>query len=78
MKATIKSTTKIVRVQGFAGPVEARIWEGVTENGVHFHAYVTRVAVAENENAEQFDAELRECKPPTAEIEALPDSIRLN
>jgi hypothetical protein len=69
MKITIESTTKITNLNG----VPARIWEGVSENGVKIHCFITRVAIDKDEpNSEQFEKELKEHKPPTPEIEAIP------
>ena len=68
MKITAESTEKIVALSG----VPARIWEAVTENGVKCHIYVTRIAVAKDEDSSEFDRELREYKPPSVEIQAIP------
>lgn len=62
MKITIQSTQQIVKVQG---NVEARIWEGTTDTGIPIFCMITRIGVGASEMAEQFDRELRECKPPT-------------
>jgi len=73
MKLALQSTTKIVEL-GVAGggSCMARIWEGRTESGIKVHAYITRIAVAEGENTEQFDAELLQCKTPSAAVAAIP------
>ncbi len=82
MKLTIESTTKIVMLK--PGPlsdgVPARIWEGISESGIKVHCYITRVAIPieEQENAEQFMAELEECKAPSIQIETLPFSLILD
>jgi hypothetical protein len=68
MKATLESTSKIVQLNG----VPARIWEGTTQRGIRFHAYVTRVAVHETLDVSEFEAELREERKPSAEVEAIP------
>jgi hypothetical protein len=68
MKITIESTTKIVTLNG----IECRIWEGATERGVKLHAYIPRVAVRDDLDTSQFEAELREHAAPTAEILAIP------
>lgn len=81
MKATLESTTKIVNLiqrtpmsgGGTIGvEVPCRIWEGTTEPGVKFHAYIPRVAVLEGEDARQFEAELESCKTPSPEVEGIP------
>lgn len=69
MLIQIESTDKIVHLNG----VPARIWEGVTDSGVKVHAYITRIACDKDEpNTEQFEKELQEHRPPSAEIAALP------
>jgi len=76
MKVQLESTEKIVRLNG----VPARLWEGNTESGVAVHAYIVRVAVKEGQPAEcyvQFERELRECRPPSADIAAIPLSLIL-
>jgi len=66
MKLTLESTTQIVHVNGVA----ARVWEGQTESGIACHAFITRVAVKNDLDSSQFDRELQECRPPSAEIAA--------
>jgi hypothetical protein len=73
MKITIESTTKTVMLNG----VPARIWEGKTESGIPVHAFITRIAVHEDSDATQFEAELKECRAPSAEIEAYPARLIL-
>lgn len=68
MQATLNSTEKIVKVNG----VPARIWEGETESGIKVHAFVTRIAVNREEDNSQFEEELEEHDPPSAEIEYYP------
>lgn len=64
MKVTLQNTEKIVTLNG----VPARIWEGETDTGIKVHAFITRIAVGKNENAEQFERELLEVKPPSVEV----------
>jgi hypothetical protein len=73
LKLTLESTTKIVHVNG----VPARIWEGHTANGVPVHAYVTRVAVDQAEDAGELERELEEHRTPSPEIEAIPARLIL-
>lgn len=68
MKITIEPTLKIVELNG----VPARVWEGVTERGVPCHLFVTRIGVAKDQNAEEFERELEEQRPPSVEIQAIP------
>ena len=74
MKITIESTTKVVElnVRGFPSGVPARIWEGVTDSGIPVHCYVTRIAVAYDQDNSQFERELKECRAPSAGIDAIP------
>jgi hypothetical protein len=68
LKATIVSTDRIVdSVPAPGGPrsVPARVWEGVTEGGVKFIAYITAVQVAKGESNLVFERELTEHKRPT-------------
>lgn len=67
MKVQLESTTKIVKLNG----VPARIWEGHTESGIAVHAYVTRIAVASDADCSQFEAELEDCRPPSADVAAI-------
>ncbi len=82
MKLTIESTTKIVMIKPnpLADGVPARIWEGTSESGIKVHCYITRVAIPieEQENAGQFMAELKECKAPSIEVEAIPFKLILD
>ena len=64
MKVTIESTEKVVNLNG----VPARIWEGQTDSGIPLHAFVTRVAVAGDQNHEQFQKELQEHTAPSPEV----------
>lgn len=73
MRIILESTTKIVEVNG----VPARIWEGATQSGIPLHAYVTRVAVAEDENQEDFERELQEHRAPSPAIEAIAPKVVL-
>lgn len=71
MKLTLESTTKLVHLNG----VPARVWEGQTESGVRVHAFITRVAVPVDAPAEEiarFEAELAECRTPSADVAAIP------
>jgi hypothetical protein len=80
MKITIKSTSKIVVLKAatLSDGVPARIWVGETESGIKVHCFVTRIAVAKNElRVDEFEKELLEQIPPTAEIETIPGRLIL-
>ena len=68
MRITIESTSKMVELNG----VPARIWEGRTESGIPVHCFVTRIMALKTENLEQFERELTEQKPPSADVQVYP------
>ena len=68
MKVNLESTTKIVELNG----IPARIWEGETESGIKVHAFITRIAAPEDADLRQFEAELKECRKPSADVSANP------
>lgn len=72
MIVTLASTDKIVELVVNGKAVPARIWEGTTDSGIACHAYITRIAVAPDLDASQFERELRECRPATPAIAAIP------
>lgn len=63
MKATIESTSAFVVTSDGA---EARVWEGVTEGGIAFVAYISLVQVRRDADNSEFARELREHKQPSA------------
>jgi hypothetical protein len=64
MTVTLHSTDRIVTLVTGAGEIQARIWEGHTEQGVACHAFVTRIAVHKDLDASAFEKELREMHAP--------------
>lgn len=68
MEIILRQTTKIVELNG----IQARIWEGHTASGITVHAYITRIAVADSERQEEFEAELTAMRAPTPDIRAIP------
>lgn len=67
MRVTIESTTRIVSADG----IDCRVWEGQTEKGVKIQYLICRVAVLPGEDISQFEAELKELKPPSI-VQAFP------
>lgn len=68
MKASITSTTAIVEIKDLRGRIHAaRVWEGVTEAGIPFTAYITTVMVARQHDQSAFERELVEQVQPSAE-----------
>lgn len=63
MKATITSTDQIVPISK-DGRVQARVWEGVTEGGVRFTAYIANIQVLTTDDNAEFERALREHKTP--------------
>jgi hypothetical protein len=74
MKAKLESTSKVVNLAPSPNShtIPARIWEGVTESGIPFTAFVTRVMVARDQDNRQFETELEETKVSSALVAALP------
>src|SRR5262245_4354597 len=62
MKATIESTDQIVAI-GRAD--ETRVWEGITEGGIEFVAYISLLQVRRDKDCAEFDRALREHKQPS-------------
>lgn len=73
MKITLQSTTQLVTIVRNGVEVPARVWEGETESGVKCHALITRIAVHKDDDASQFERELKECEPPSPQaMQAIP------
>jgi hypothetical protein len=67
MKATIKSTDQVVEMKDSEGrPYKARVWEGASEGGVAFTAYIPTVQVARDADNYVFERELAEHDAPSA------------
>ena len=76
MKVTLESTDKIVTLVLSNGTeVPARIWEGHTTQGIACHAYITRIGVAEHDDAAEFERDLREQRKPSAAVAAIPHRL---
>lgn len=69
MKVELESTTKIVTLVVNGHEVPARVWEGMTAKGIRCHAFITRIAVANGDDAGEFEADLQ---PPSVEVAAIP------
>lgn len=68
MKANITSTDVVVEMSDIEGrPHKCRVWEGITETGIPFTAYISTVQVARNADNSQFERELTEHKAPEPE-----------
>jgi hypothetical protein len=72
MKVTLESTEKIVTLVLANGTeVPARIWEGHTANGIACHAYITRIAVHDHDDAGEFERDLLEQRKPSPVVAAI-------
>jgi hypothetical protein len=72
MEVQLESTVKIVQLTIDGQTVPARIWEGETANGVKCHAYITRIAVANEDESAEFERDLKEHVPPSPAVQAFP------
>lgn len=77
MKVTLESTTKTVTLVIDGHDVPARIWEGTTANGIPCHAYITRIAVAADLDATEFERDLLEKRRATSGVESIPSRLIL-
>ena len=68
MKISIESTSRIVIADG----IECRIWVGKTEHGIEIECLIPRIAARNGQDLSQFEAELKEHRAPTADMEAFP------
>jgi hypothetical protein len=79
MTVTLHATSKIVQLVTPEAPegVPARIWEGMTAAGIACHAYITRIAVARDLDAAEFERELLEQRAPSAAMTVIPTRLVL-
>ena len=74
MKIQLENTTKIVTRIVDGHEVPARVWEGATEGGIPCYAFITRIACKNglDTDASEFERDLKEQRPPSAEMLAFP------
>ncbi len=60
MELMIEATSTITTIDG----VPCRIWNGTTKGGVPCKVFVHRVAVHNQDDSAEFEAELQEQMPP--------------
>jgi hypothetical protein len=60
MEMHISATEKTTTING----VPVRLWEGVTARGTPCKVFIHRIAVHNDDDSSQFDAELQEQMPP--------------
>lgn len=70
MRIILNSTAKVVElVDGTAGRVNARVWEGTTDDGVKVVALVCRITPTEDEaDLAGFERDLLTTVPPLAAL----------
>jgi hypothetical protein len=74
MKVTLEHTTMIVKLSG----IDCRIWEGTTEKGVKVHAFIPRISIRNGDDASEFEADLKNQKPPSIDtgLTCRPETLR--
>jgi hypothetical protein len=72
MTITIESTDKIVKLVEGVSSIHCRVWEGQTVSGVKVHCFIPRIAAKDDQDLTQFEKELQEKRPASAEIRAIP------
>jgi hypothetical protein len=72
VNVTLQNTDKIVELKYHGAYVPARVWEGTTDSGVPVVAFITRIAVRNDQDLTQFEAELQTVTPPSADVRAWP------
>lgn len=77
MKVTLENTDKVVLLTLGDVTVPARIWEGTTANGIACHAYITRIAVHDDDDATEFERDLKAQRKPTPAVAAIPTRLIL-
>jgi hypothetical protein len=79
MLITIESTDCITFLSTRLGgdEIPARLWEGTTDSGIAVQVLVTRIAVKSFEDTTQFEAELRQVRPPSADSDVFPRRLIL-
>jgi len=70
---TLTSTTRVVTLDTRDGAsMPARVWEGVTAGGIPVIAFITRIAAERDQDLAEFEADLQEHTPPSADVAAWP------
>jgi len=68
MRTTITSTSAVTEMKDQQGRTYAcRVWEGETEGGVKFTAYIGMVQVAREADNSEFVRDLAESAPPRSD-----------
>lgn len=74
MQLVIESTERVVTIVDKSGAeVQARVWQGQTDSGIPVVCLICRVAVPEGQPQGEFQRELVEHQPPSADaLQAFP------
>ncbi len=72
MDVTLHTTTKIVELEHDGATVPARVWEGHTASGVPVVAFITRITAERDADLTEFQRDLQQASPPSAEVQAWP------
>ncbi len=72
MKLTIENTNRMVLLENAHGSMEARIWEGKSEDGVEVICFITRVMVRRDADNARFERELTEQRVASDAAAAIP------
>jgi len=64
MRITVESTTRTCFLNG----VECRLWEGATERGQRVHCFIALVGADKSCDLSEFERDLKERRPPSAEL----------
>lgn len=66
MRVTLESTTRVVDIIVEGARCPGWVWEGTTDSGIPVFAVVTRIAVREDHDLSQFEAELERQAGPSS------------
>ena len=67
MKATMTSTSRFVQL--YPAEIGARVWEGETDTGIRFTAYVAAINVNAGSDGAALSREIAASAPPSIETE---------
>lgn len=67
MKLTLENTATVLTICKDGVEIPARLWQGHTESGIYVQCLITRIAVSDTDDQQQFERELKECRPPEPE-----------
>lgn len=65
MMIILEKTDKLIDVNG----IQSRLWQGKTESGIPITCLIVRIAVNAEADQAEFEKELLETRPPSAEAD---------